>query len=60
MEDISIDFTKEKDLNKLILLSTLHLEYERVLTESKDKKEKLRHTLFQEKPQLFCLVAMKK
>ena len=23
-------------------------------------KEKLRHVLFQEKPQLFCLVAMKK
>ena len=60
MKDISIDFIKEKDLNKLIPLSTLHLEYERVPFESKDKKEKLRHFLFQEKPQLLCLIAMKK
>lgn len=60
MKDISIDFIKEKDLDQLIPLCALHSEYERVPFESKDKKEKLGHFLFQEKPPLFCLVAMKK
>ena len=60
MKDISIDFIKEKDLNKLIPLCALHSEYERVPFKSKYKKEKLRYFLFQKKPPLFCLVAMKK
>ena len=55
MKDISIDFIKENDVDQLIPVCALHSDYERVPFVSKDKKEKLKHFLFQEKPAFFCI-----